>query len=209
MNWLCFTVKEFLSMCQYHCNADSILLIIFFFYRSVTSVCFTREDKVVSGSDDRSVKVSVKISHFLFNLLILFYFPINLLSFIFSLIFNMLLVFACIFTYNWKSNNGRLARFFFSLNTPCLFPQVWDVKNMRSPLATIRLDSPVNRLAVSSSNVIAIPHDNRHVRLYDLSGNRLARLPRSNRQVNVFLSFFNFYGMQLTWCGIILKKRKN
>ncbi|XP_047490920.1 LOW QUALITY PROTEIN: WD repeat-containing protein 37-like [Penaeus chinensis] len=82
---------------------------------SVTSVCFTREDKVVSGSDDRSVKV-------------------------------------------------------------------WDVKNMRSPLATIRLDSPVNRLAVSSSNVIAIPHDNRHVRLYDLSGNRLARLPRSNRQ---------------------------
>lgn len=77
-------------MCQYHCNADSILLIIFFFYRSVTSVCFTREDKVVSGSDDRSVKVSVKISHFLFNLLILFYFPINLLSFIFSLIFNML-----------------------------------------------------------------------------------------------------------------------
>ncbi|XP_066977066.1 WD repeat-containing protein 37 isoform X2 [Macrobrachium rosenbergii] len=71
---------------------------------SVTSVSFTREDKVVSGSDDRSVKV-------------------------------------------------------------------WDVKNMRSPLATIRLDSPVNRLAVSSTNVIAIPHDNRHVRLYDLSGN--------------------------------------
>lgn len=67
---------------------------------SVTSVCFTREDKVVSGSDDRSVKV-------------------------------------------------------------------WDVKNMRSPLATIRLDSPVNRLAVSPTNVIAIPHDNRHVRLYD------------------------------------------
>ncbi|KAK3853554.1 hypothetical protein Pcinc_039913 [Petrolisthes cinctipes] len=82
---------------------------------SVTSVSFTREDKVVSGSDDRSVKV-------------------------------------------------------------------WDVKNMRSPLATIRLDSPVNRLAVSANNVIAIPHDNRHVRLYDLAGNRLARLPRSNRQ---------------------------
>ncbi|KAK8403839.1 hypothetical protein O3P69_000132 [Scylla paramamosain] len=82
---------------------------------SVTSVCFTREDKVVSGSDDRSVKV-------------------------------------------------------------------WDVKNMRSPLATIRLDSPVNRLAVSPTNVIAIPHDNRHVRLYDLAGSRLARLPRSNRQ---------------------------
>ncbi|RXG53682.1 WD repeat-containing protein 37 [Armadillidium vulgare] len=82
---------------------------------SVTSVCFTREDKVVSGSDDRTVKV-------------------------------------------------------------------WDVKNMRSPLATIRLDSAVNRLAVSSANLIAIPHDNRQVRLYDLAGQRLGRLPRSGRQ---------------------------
>uniref|UniRef100_A0A6A7G6U5 WD repeat-containing protein 37-like n=3 Tax=Hirondellea gigas TaxID=1518452 RepID=A0A6A7G6U5_9CRUS len=83
---------------------------------SVTSVCFTKEDKVISGSDDRSVKV-------------------------------------------------------------------WDVKNMRSPLATIRLDSPVNRLAVSpSGTMIGIPHDNRQVRLYDLAGQRLARLPHSNRQ---------------------------
>ncbi|OQR72788.1 WD repeat-containing protein 37-like [Tropilaelaps mercedesae] len=52
---------------------------------------------------------------------------------------------------------------------------------MRSPLSAVRLDSPVNRLSVSSSNVIAIPHDNRHVRLYDLNGQRLARLPRNNR----------------------------
>lgn len=60
--------------------------------------------------------------------------------------------------------------------------KVWDLKNMRSPLTTIRLDSPVNRLAVSNQHVIAIPHDNRQVRLYDLNGARLARLPRSNRQ---------------------------
>lgn len=60
--------------------------------------------------------------------------------------------------------------------------KVWDLKNMRSPLTTIRLDSPVNRLAVSNQHTIAIPHDNRHVRLYDLNGVRLARLPRSNRQ---------------------------
>ncbi|XP_054707134.1 WD repeat-containing protein 37-like isoform X2 [Uloborus diversus] len=60
--------------------------------------------------------------------------------------------------------------------------KVWDLKNMRSPLTTIRLDSPVNRLAVSNQLVIAIPHDNRHVRLFDLNGVRLARLPRSNRQ---------------------------
>ncbi|XP_014666900.1 PREDICTED: WD repeat-containing protein 37-like [Priapulus caudatus] len=82
---------------------------------SVTSAVFTAGDKVVSGSDDRMVKV-------------------------------------------------------------------WEIKNMRSPVATIRLDSPVNRLSVSPAhNVIAIPHDNRHVRLYDLAGNRLARLPRGNR----------------------------
>ncbi|XP_047994535.1 WD repeat-containing protein 37 [Leguminivora glycinivorella] len=82
---------------------------------SVTSAVFTREDKVVSGSDDRSVKV-------------------------------------------------------------------WDVRNMRSALATIRSDSSVNRVGVSSSGLIAIPHDNRQVRLFDLQGQRLARLPRSSRQ---------------------------
>ncbi|XP_044263614.1 WD repeat-containing protein 37 isoform X2 [Tribolium madens] len=81
---------------------------------SVTSAVFTREDKVVSGSDDRSVKI-------------------------------------------------------------------WDLKNMRYPVATIRVDSAVNRLSVSANGIIAIPHDNRHVRLFDLTGQRLARLPRSSR----------------------------
>lgn len=85
------------------------------FQRSVTSVVFTKEEKLVSSSDDRSVKV-------------------------------------------------------------------WDLKNMRSPVATIRLDSAVNRLSVSTNGIIAIPHDNRNVRLYDLNGQRLARLPRSSRQ---------------------------
>ncbi|XP_023940397.1 WD repeat-containing protein 37 [Bicyclus anynana] len=82
---------------------------------SVTSAVFTREDKVVSGSDDRSVKV-------------------------------------------------------------------WDVRNMRSALATIRSDSSVNRVGVSGNGLIAIPHDNRQVRIFDLQGQRLARLPRSSRQ---------------------------
>ena len=34
-----------------------------------------------------------------------------------------------------------------------------------------------------NQRVIALPHDNRQVRLFDMSGVRLARLPRSNRQV--------------------------
>ncbi|XP_006001112.1 WD repeat-containing protein 37 isoform X2 [Latimeria chalumnae] len=61
--------------------------------------------------------------------------------------------------------------------------KVWDLKNMRSPIATIRTDSAVNRISVSvGQRIIALPHDNRQVRLFDMSGVRLARLPRSNRQ---------------------------
>ncbi|XP_034744440.1 WD repeat-containing protein 37 isoform X3 [Etheostoma cragini] len=61
--------------------------------------------------------------------------------------------------------------------------KVWDLKNMRSPMATIRTDSAVNRISVSvNQKIIALPHDNRQVRLFDMSGVRLARLPRSNRQ---------------------------
>jgi WD40 repeat protein len=54
---------------------------------SVTSTIFSKDDKVISGSDDKSVKI-------------------------------------------------------------------WELRNMRAPLTTIRTDSPVNRLAVSSSGVI-------------------------------------------------------
>uniref|UniRef100_A0A240SX86 WD repeat-containing protein 37 n=1 Tax=Glossina pallidipes TaxID=7398 RepID=A0A240SX86_GLOPL len=82
---------------------------------SVTSTVFTRDDKVVSGSDDRTVKV-------------------------------------------------------------------WELRNMRSALTTIRTDSSVNRLAVSNGGTIAIPHDNRQIRLFDLNGQRIARLPRTSRQ---------------------------
>lgn len=38
-----------------------------------------------------------------------------------------------------------------------------------------------------SQKIIALPHDNRQVRLFDLSGVRLARLPRSSRQVTALL----------------------
>ena len=55
---------------------------------------------------------------------------------------------------------------------------------MRAAQVTIRLDSAVNRISLSSNGLIAVPHDDRHVRIFDLSGQRLARLPRSNRQVS-------------------------
>lgn len=57
---------------------------------SVTSTVFTKDDKIISGSDDKSVKV-------------------------------------------------------------------WELRNMRAPLTTIRTDSPVNRLSVSQAGCIAIP----------------------------------------------------
>lgn len=96
--------------------------------RNVTSTVFARDDKVVSGSDDRTVKV-------------------------------------------------------------------WELRNMRyKPLYTIRTDSAVNRLAVSAGGIIAIPHDNRHIRLFDLNGQRVARLPRTSRQVRkAFLTFIRKY----------------
>lgn len=62
--------------------------------------------------------------------------------------------------------------------------KVWELRNMRSALTTIRLDSAVNRISVSNGGIIAIPHDNRHIRLFDLSGQRIARLPRTSRQVS-------------------------
>lgn len=54
--------------------------------------------------------------------------------------------------------------------------KIWELRNMRSALTTIRTDSSINRLAVSQQGVIAIPHDNRSIRLFDLTGQRIARL---------------------------------
>jgi len=56
--------------------------------------------------------------------------------------------------------------------------KVWDLRNMRSPILAIRLDSSINKIAISSSNLIAIPQDNRHISVYTLQGTRLARISR-------------------------------
>lgn len=124
----------------------------------MTSTVLTRDDKVVSGSDDRTVKV-------------------------------------------------------------------WELRNMRSALTTIRTDSAVNRISVSPGGVIAIPHDNRQIRLFDMNGQRIARLPRTSRQViyNQFMpyvgpkrkialtkksveNFAKFPGLPLTYLTLMLRK---
>lgn len=60
--------------------------------------------------------------------------------------------------------------------------KVWDLKNMRSPTTTIRTDSAVNRLSTSGSqSLMAVPQDNRLVRLYDFNGVRHGRLPKISK----------------------------
>ncbi|XP_065890477.1 WD repeat-containing protein 37-like [Dysidea avara] len=59
--------------------------------------------------------------------------------------------------------------------------KIWELRNMKSPISSIRLDCAVNRVSVSG-NMLAVPLDNRHIRIYSLQGNRLAQLPRRNNQ---------------------------
>jgi WD40 repeat protein len=62
--------------------------------------------------------------------------------------------------------------------------KAWDLRNIRSPLFTIRTDSAVNRLAVSSNNLIAIPNDNRSIRIFEINSQRICRLQkRSHRRM--------------------------
>ncbi|KAG5672768.1 hypothetical protein PVAND_002864 [Polypedilum vanderplanki] len=62
--------------------------------------------------------------------------------------------------------------------------KIWELRNMRSPLFTIRTESAVNRLSVSSSGLIAIPNDNRSIRIFELNSQRMARLQkRSHRRM--------------------------
>ncbi|VDD96351.1 unnamed protein product [Enterobius vermicularis] len=61
--------------------------------------------------------------------------------------------------------------------------KVWDLRNMRSAIATVRLNSAVNRLSVSSRSLVAIPQDDRNIHIYDLNSVRLTRVPRANSKL--------------------------
>jgi len=63
--------------------------------------------------------------------------------------------------------------------------KVWELRNMRSPITTIRTDSGVNRFSIASNGIIAIPHDNRQIMLYDMTGQRVTRIPRTARNVSI------------------------
>ncbi len=39
--------------------------------------------------------------------------------------------------------------------------RIWDLRNMRTPVAVVQSDSSVNKLAVSQAGLVAIPFDNR------------------------------------------------
>ncbi|KAL3076904.1 hypothetical protein niasHT_039684 [Heterodera trifolii] len=58
--------------------------------------------------------------------------------------------------------------------------KVWDLRNMRSPISAIRLNSAANRISIcNNKNLIAIPQDNRNISVFDLNGNKQTRIPRS------------------------------
>lgn len=78
--------------------------------------------------------------------------------------------------------------------------KIWELRNMRSPITTIRADSGINRFAIASNGIIAIPHDNRQVVLYDMTGQRVTRIPRTARNVCtiVLISIFTEINNSIT-----------
>lgn len=68
--------------------------------------------------------------------------------------------------------------------------KIWDLRIMRSPVCTINLNSSVNRICTMSmlndqsnqaETYLCLPLDNRDIKVYNLNGERITRLPRNNR----------------------------
>jgi len=58
--------------------------------------------------------------------------------------------------------------------------KVWELRSMRAPTCVMTFDSGVNRIS-THRNMVALPFDNRNVRVYTLDGIRVSRLPRNER----------------------------
>jgi WD40 repeat protein len=66
--------------------------------------------------------------------------------------------------------------------------KLWDLRIMRSPVCTINLNSGANRICSitttnpdsSTETFLGIPLDNRDIKIYNLNGERMMRLPRNN-----------------------------
>jgi len=62
--------------------------------------------------------------------------------------------------------------------------KVWDLRAYNTPLCTIRCPARVNRIGISPlSNMIAIPMDDKPIRVHDLKGNRLVRFHNKDKAV--------------------------
>lgn len=67
----------------------------------------------------------------------------------------------------------------------------WDLRIMRSPVSTINVNSGVNRICTMTANsdpstnqnetYLCLPLDNRDIKIYNLQGERVLRMPRTNR----------------------------
>ena len=74
----------------------------------------------------------------------------------------------------------------------------------------------LSRLAVSHDDrgILAVPLDNRHIKLYDLKGSRLAHSSKNSRTVSVSLSLLFSYAIYalilrydrvtIVWCTVLL-----
>lgn len=66
--------------------------------------------------------------------------------------------------------------------------KLWDFRIMRSPICTINANSGVNRVCKMQScaesggeTFLCLPLDNRDLKVYNLQGERILRMPRNNR----------------------------
>uniref|UniRef100_A0A0N4ZNB7 WD repeat-containing protein 37 n=1 Tax=Parastrongyloides trichosuri TaxID=131310 RepID=A0A0N4ZNB7_PARTI len=85
--------------------------------------------------------------------------------------------------------------------------KLWDLRAMRNVLTSIRLESPINKISYNEkTKLIAIPMDNRIVKLYDVNESKIIQVPRINSKCHrriVFSTTWLPSGLQnnLFTCG--------